>query len=58
MPDIDVYDVLTTSSVNVYDVLTTPRVYDVLTTDRYPLGKFGPVTRLPVAEVTRFDRWT
>ncbi|ETW96102.1 nitroreductase family protein [Candidatus Entotheonella palauensis] len=23
----------------------------------YPLGKFGPVTRLPVAEVTRFDRW-
>jgi hypothetical protein len=29
----DVYDVLTTSSVNVYDVLTTLRVYDVLTTD-------------------------
>ena len=24
----------------------------------YPLGKFGPVTRLPVAEVTRFDRWS
>ena len=31
----DVYDVLTTSSVNVYDVLTTLRVYDVLTTDTY-----------------------
>jgi hypothetical protein len=29
----DVYDVLTTSSVKVYDVLTTLRVYDVLTTD-------------------------
>jgi hypothetical protein len=29
----DVHDVLTTSSVNVHDVLTTPRVYDVLTTD-------------------------
>lgn len=24
----------------------------------YPLGKFGPVTRLPVDEVTRFDRWS
>lgn len=35
MPDVDVYDVLTTSSVNVYDVLTTLRVYDVLTTDSY-----------------------
>ena len=24
----------------------------------YPLGKFGPVTRLPVEEVTRFERWS
>ena len=24
----------------------------------YPMGKFGPVTRLPVADVTRFDRWS
>lgn len=24
----------------------------------YPLGKFGPVTRKPVEEVTRFDRWS
>lgn len=24
----------------------------------YPLGKFGPVTRKPVAEITRFDRWS
>ena len=24
----------------------------------YPLGKFGPVTRLPVEEVTRLDRWS
>ena len=24
----------------------------------YPLGKFGPVTRLPVSEVMRFDRWS
>ena len=23
----------------------------------YPLGKFGPVTRLPVQEVMRWDRW-
>jgi nitroreductase len=23
----------------------------------YPLGKFGPVTRKPVAEIMRFDRW-
>lgn len=23
----------------------------------YPLGKFGPVTRLPVAETMRWDRW-
>ena len=23
----------------------------------YPLGKFGPVTRRPIEEVTRFDRW-
>jgi hypothetical protein len=29
----DVYDVLTTSSTHVYDVLTTLRVYDVLATD-------------------------
>jgi hypothetical protein len=29
----DVYDVLATPSTNVYDVLTTPRVYDVLATD-------------------------
>lgn len=24
----------------------------------HPLGKFGPVTRRPVAEVMRFDRWS
>jgi nitroreductase len=24
----------------------------------YPLGKFGPVTRKPVAEIVRFDRWS
>ncbi|MEX2489119.1 MAG: nitroreductase family protein [Pseudomonadales bacterium] len=24
----------------------------------YPLGKFGPVTRKPVEEITRFDRWS
>lgn len=24
----------------------------------YPLGKFGPVTRRPIEEVTRFDRWS
>ena len=24
----------------------------------YPLGKFGPVTRLPASEVMRFDRWS
>jgi nitroreductase len=23
----------------------------------YPLGKFGPVTRKPAAEVTWFERW-
>ncbi|MGI9325240.1 MAG: nitroreductase family protein [Pseudomonadales bacterium] len=23
----------------------------------YPLGKFGPVTRKPVQEIVRFDRW-
>lgn len=23
----------------------------------YPLGRFGPVTRRPIEEVTRFDRW-
>ena len=24
----------------------------------YPLGRFGPVTRLPLDEVLRFDRWS
>lgn len=24
----------------------------------YPLGKFGPVTRKPVEEIMRFDRWS
>lgn len=24
----------------------------------YPLGKFGPVTRKPVKEIMRFDRWS
>lgn len=24
----------------------------------YPLGKFGPVTRKPLAEILRFDRWS
>ena len=24
----------------------------------YPMGRFGPVTRLAVAEVTRFERWS
>ena len=24
----------------------------------YPLGTFGPVTRKPLAEILRFDRWT
>jgi nitroreductase len=24
----------------------------------YPLGKFGPVTRKPVEEILRFDRWS
>lgn len=24
----------------------------------YPLGKFGPVTRMPVAEIMRFDGWS
>ena len=24
----------------------------------YPLGNFGPVTRKPVAEIMRFDRWS
>jgi hypothetical protein len=34
----DVHDVLNTPSVNVYDVLNTPRVHDVLNTDSYLLG--------------------
>jgi nitroreductase len=24
----------------------------------YPMGKFGPVTRLPAAETLRWDRWS
>jgi nitroreductase len=24
----------------------------------YPMGKFGPVTRKPVSEIMRFDRWS
>jgi nitroreductase len=24
----------------------------------YPMGKFGPVTRKPVAEIMRWDRWS
>jgi nitroreductase len=24
----------------------------------YPTGNFGPVTRLPVAETMRWDRWS
>jgi nitroreductase len=24
----------------------------------YPLGKFGPVTRKPISEIMRFDRWS
>ena len=24
----------------------------------YPLGKFGPVTRRPVSEIMRWDRWS
>ena len=24
----------------------------------YPIGKFGPVTRKPVAEIMRWDRWS
>ena len=24
----------------------------------YPLGKFGPVTRKPLEEIMRFDRWS
>lgn len=24
----------------------------------YPLGKFGPVTRLPARQIARFDRWS
>jgi nitroreductase len=24
----------------------------------YPMGKFGPVTRLPVAETLRWDHWS
>ena len=24
----------------------------------YPLGKFGPVTRKPLEEITRFDQWS
>ena len=23
----------------------------------YPMGKFGPVSRNPVSEIMRFDRW-
>jgi nitroreductase len=24
----------------------------------YPMGRFGPVTRLPVADTLRWDRWS
>ena len=56
--------VLTTYALSDYeafvDVLGLPETMGAfgLIPVGYPLGKFGPVTRLPVSEVTRFDRWS
>ncbi|MFP6741175.1 MAG: nitroreductase family protein [Alphaproteobacteria bacterium] len=56
--------VLTTYGLSDYDafakILALPRdlaAFAVIPVG-YPLGKFGPVTRLPVDQVTRFDRWS
>lgn len=56
--------VLTTYALRDYDtfanILNLPdtiRAYALIPVG-YPLGKFGPVTRLPVGEVMRFDRWS
>jgi len=56
--------VLTTYSLSDYDPFA--RVLDLpadmgafgLIPVGFPLGKFGSVTRLPVEQVTRFDRWS
>lgn len=55
--------VLTTYALRDYEafakVLGLPdevRAYGVIPVGS-PLGRFGPVTRLPVEQVTRFDRW-
>jgi hypothetical protein len=59
----DVYDVLATPRTNVYDVLATLRVYDVLATDSYPLRtslSFGHIKsaldRPPRGALAHFDR--
>jgi nitroreductase len=56
--------VITTYALRDYDAFAealelpeTVRAYGLIPVG-YPLGKFGSVTRLPVAEVTRFDRWS
>ena len=56
--------VLTTYSLTDYDAFA--KVLDLpddmaafgLIPVGYPMGKFGPVTRLPIDQVTRFDRWS
>ena len=56
--------VLTTYSLRDYEafakVLTLPEDMGAfgLIPVGYPLGKFGPVTRLPVSEVMRFEQWS
>ncbi len=56
--------VLTTYALRDYDafckVLDLPENFAAyaLIPVGYPLGKFGPVTRRPVSDVMRFDRWS
>ena len=44
----------------VRDVLSLPATFAALCMIPvgYPLGKFGPVSRKPVADIMRFDRWS
>ena len=43
----------------VRDILGTPETVEpyVLIPVGYPTGNFGPVTRLPVEQTVRYDRW-
>lgn len=56
--------VLTTYALNEYEdfarVIDLPEQFAAyaLIPVGYPLGKFGPVTRLPVSDVMRFDHWS